>query len=451
VTASPTNLVPSTIAPQRGAWTIVVLLFLVMFINTADKVVLGLAGVPIMRDLGLSPQQFGLVGSSFFFLFSLSAVVTGFIANRIEARWALAVMVLITALIQFPMLGSISFAGLVACRIVLGAAEGPATPVALHAAYKWFPNEQRTLPTAVINQGAAIGAIAAAPALDWVIEGASWRWAFALLGFVGLAWVAAWLALGREGRVPVSIADRTGRAVARVPYRTLLSSPTLAAICITEFSAYWGLSLLVAWFTPFLVAGLGYTQYAASWITTVPWALAAVVVVGMGWVSQVLLARGSSTRAARGVLGSGCVVLGGAALLLVPVAPSAWKVALIAAGIAVPAVMYGMGHPILSEFTPLPQRASVMTIKHAIATLAGVLAPFSMGTLVQNAAIPVDGYDFGFAVCGAVALAGGMVGLIFIRPAAEIQRFATARAPAADDDTSLGVALRASWPSGKLP
>jgi len=407
----------------------VALLFLFMFINSADKVVFGLAGVPMMNELGLSPKQFGLVGSSFFALFSLSAVVTGFVVNRVEARRALTVIALISALIQFPMLGSIGFAGMLACRVVLGAAEGPVSPVAQHAAYKWFPNEQRTLPAAVINQGAAIGAIAAAPALSWVIERISWHWAFGLLGFVGLVWVAVWLVLGGDGREPVAIADAAGRPVARVPYRALLSCPTLIAVCIAEFSAFWGLSLLVAWFTPFLVEGLGYSQYAAGWITALPWALASVVVVGMGWFSQVLLAGGVSTRAARGVLGGGCVVLGGIALLLIPLAGAAWtKVALVALGIAVPAVIYGMGNPILGEFTPPPQRAAVLTIKHAIAALSGVLAPFTMGTLVQNAASPIDGYKYGFVVCGMVTIAGGVVGMLFLRPAAEIKRFAAAGA-----------------------
>jgi hypothetical protein len=41
----------------------------------------------------------------------------------------------------------------VASRVALGAAEGPANPVALHSTYKWFPNELRTLPTAIIVQG----------------------------------------------------------------------------------------------------------------------------------------------------------------------------------------------------------------------------------------------------------------------------------------------------------
>ena len=77
---------------QKGAWLVVALLFLFMLINFADKAVIGIAAVPIMQELRLTPRQFGLVGSSFFLLFSISAVVTGFIVNRVQTRWALLTM-----------------------------------------------------------------------------------------------------------------------------------------------------------------------------------------------------------------------------------------------------------------------------------------------------------------------------------------------------------------------
>ena len=47
--------------PPKGAWTIVLLLFLFMVINFADKAVIGLAAVPIMQELRLTPKQFGLI------------------------------------------------------------------------------------------------------------------------------------------------------------------------------------------------------------------------------------------------------------------------------------------------------------------------------------------------------------------------------------------------------
>jgi MFS family permease len=116
----------------KGAWTITSLLFLFMLVNFADKIVVGLAAVPIMKELNLEPAQFGLLGSSFFFLYSVAAIVVGFIVNRVATRWVLLVLALIWALAQFPMVGTVSLTMLMICRIILGAGEGPAGAVAIH-------------------------------------------------------------------------------------------------------------------------------------------------------------------------------------------------------------------------------------------------------------------------------------------------------------------------------
>ncbi len=150
--------------PLKGAWGMTALLFLFMLINFADKVVVGLAAQPIMKELNLDPKQFGLIGSSFFFLFAVSAVVVGFVSNRVQTRRTLFAMAIVWSLVQFPMLGTVSIEVLIASRIILGAGEGPAGPVATHAVYKWFPDSLRGLPTAIIAQGSALGVIIAVPA-----------------------------------------------------------------------------------------------------------------------------------------------------------------------------------------------------------------------------------------------------------------------------------------------
>src|ERR1700752_4358870 len=104
---------------RNRAW-MVLLLFIFMVINFADKAVIGIAAVPIMQELKLSPSEFGLIGSSFFLLFSASAVVTGFVANRVQTRWVLLVLAIVWALTQFPMLGTVGFTTLLACRVALG-------------------------------------------------------------------------------------------------------------------------------------------------------------------------------------------------------------------------------------------------------------------------------------------------------------------------------------------
>ena len=121
-------------------------------------------------------------------------------------------MAVVWALAQFPMVGTVSFTTLLICRVILGAGEGPAFSVAAHAVYKWFPDEKRTLPTAILSQGSAFGVILAVPALNWVIVNHSWHYAFGALGVVGLMWVVAWLVLGKEGPLVQTVGDGGGGA-----------------------------------------------------------------------------------------------------------------------------------------------------------------------------------------------------------------------------------------------
>jgi MFS transporter, ACS family, D-galactonate transporter len=410
---------------EPGSWLIVGLLFVFMLINFADKAIIGLAAVPIMQELKLTPSQFGLVGSSFFLLFALSSIIVGFICNHVQARWVLLVMGLVWALAQFPMIGSVSLSMLIGCRVVLGAGEGPAYPVALHAAYKWFPNELRTLPTAVISQGAGIGIMIALPLLNLIIVRYSWHWAFVALGLAGLLWTLAWALFGREGKlVQPGVAPE---ADDRIPYRRLLLNPTIIASWCAFFGAYWALSLSLSWQAAYFVQGLGFAQSAAGPLTAFTSGLGVVIVIGLGWFSQRLMARGMSSRLARGCLAGGSVALGGVLLASLPLIDSiALKIVVGAFGMALPSIIYVIAHAIVSEITPVSQRGALLAIGNAIGTTAGLLAPYVMGSLVENAATPLQGFNRGFVVCGVIMLAGGVIGMIFMRPERDARRLAAA-------------------------
>jgi MFS family permease len=401
------------------------LIFLFMLINFADKVVVGLAAQPIMAELHLTPEQFGLIGSSFFFLFALSAVIVGFITNHVPTRHTLLVMAIVWSLVQFPMLGTVSLEVLIACRIVLGAGEGPAAPVATHAIYKWFPDSLRGLPTAIIAQGSALGVIIAVPALNWIIVNYSWHWAFGALGIVGLLWAVLWLIFGREGTLvdpPVSTAAGGGE---RVPYRYLLTCPSIVAACCAGFASYWGLALGLTWFTSYLVGGLGYSQKLGGNLSILPWILGMFVVLGGGFISQRLKKAGVSSRLSRGAFASATVILGGVILPFVGSMPTPeLKLAVVVVGGAIGSTIYVVIPMIVSELTPQPQRAGMLAITTSVVTLAGVLAPLVMGTMVQKAATPMLGYERGYVVLGILLIAGGLIGLLFIRPELDRKRLA---------------------------
>ena len=431
--ARPTGAAPIAHAPtQRGAWLIVGLLFLFMLINFADKAAIGIAAVPIMQELQLSPSEFGLIGSSFFLFFAASAITTGFIADRVETRWLLLAMGLVWALTQFPMLGATGFGTLLACRIALGAGEGPASPVALHAVYKWFPNERRTVPTAIIAQGGGVGITLAVPLLNWIIVHHSWHWAFGALGIAGLAWTIAWLVLGREGLLASDEATVSTPSPRRMSYGKMLLNPTILASWSAAFGANWGLSQALSWQGAFLVEGLGLPQASVGLLGPLPAAASVVVMLAAGWYSQHLLARGSSSRVARGILGGGGVVVGGMALALMPYSPGIpFKIALTTIGLALPSVVLVISNAVVAEITPTAQRGALLAIGSAVSTSGGLLAPYVTGRLVETAATSLDGFNRGFVICGAIMLLGGSLGMLLIRPEREASQWAGEMPPIA--------------------
>jgi MFS family permease len=423
---------------NRG-WIVVALLFIFMVINFADKAVIGIAAVPIMQELELGPRQFGLLGSSFFLLFAVSSIATGFLVNRVQTRWVLLAMSFIWALAQFPMMGSVGFETLVACRIALGAGEGPTAPVALHSAYKWFPDELRTIPTAIIIQGGAVGVLVALPLLNFIIVRWTWHFAFGALGVAGLVWCVLWLVFGREGRLDEGSSQATHAAQSspRIGYARLLLCPTILACWAASFGANWALSLALSWQGAYLVKGLGLSQSTIGFLGALPAGASAVAMLAAGWYSQRLLARGVSSRIARGLLGGSSVVLGGVALAMLPYLPGTpLKIGLTTVGVALPSVIYIISNAVVAEIAPAAQRGALLAIGAAIASSAGLVAPYVMGSIVESAATPLDGFNAGFFLCGVIMLAGGAVAMAFANPEREAERRSRRLPPPAEPSSS---------------
>ena len=215
------------------------------------------------------------------------------------------------------MVGTVSFTTLLICRVILGAGEGPAFCGRDACDLQMVPGREADLPTAILSQGSAFGVILAVPALNWVIVNYSWHYAFGALGVVGLMWVVAWLILGKEG--PLVQTAAMAASEPRIPYFQLLTSRTFIGCCRRDLRR-----LLGAVARADLVHALhrqGARLLAAArpgLISILPWVFGAVIVMLTGWISQVMMARGFSTRGARGVLGSVPLIVGGSILAMLP-------------------------------------------------------------------------------------------------------------------------------------
>lgn len=416
------------------AWTIAFLLAFMMLVNFLDKVVIGLVAVPMTEELGLSPTEFGLIGGALHWLFAASAVVGGFLANRRPTRTLLLGMGLFWALIQLPMLLASSLWMIVACRVLLGIGEGPASPVATHALYKWFPDDRRSLPVALLHSGSAMGLLVAGAMIPWVSLHYGWRTNFAVLAVIGLVWCGLWLLLGREGTIDSLRRGQLATPDAhRLPYRRLLGDPSVLGNYLCHFAANWSLALTLTWVPSYLQVGLGMDPLRTGHMFVLFVVVTTPLSLFMAWVSQRLLRRGLPSRLARGAFVSLCLIAGGlfsASLMLeLPVAVRIVNLTL-SGGLAL--VMYSVGPAMLAEFTPASQRGGILAIGNAVASLAGLSAPVVTGLLVSGAgAAHPQGYAQGFLVCGAVLVVAGLVGLVTMNPQRSRERLAQEETSAA--------------------
>ena len=104
---SATSRDPRTWSPakrNRYGWFITCSLLFLMMLSWADKAVLGIAAVPLMKQLGITPEQFGLVGSAMFLTFGVAQIVAAPIANKVSSKWILLVLCLLWSLAQAPIL-----------------------------------------------------------------------------------------------------------------------------------------------------------------------------------------------------------------------------------------------------------------------------------------------------------------------------------------------------------
>lgn len=392
------------------AWWIAFLLFAFMALNFIDKIVIGMLAVPLMEELHLKAGQFGLVASSFFWLFSISGILGGFISNRVSTTIMLLVMALAWSLCQIPMALASGVGVLVVSRVLLGVAEGPAFPVAVHACYKWFPDKKRNLPVAFIAQGGMTGLLISGLTIPLISARWGWHANFYVLSIAGIIWTAFWLMFGREGNIGTTQSSSASN-VAKVPYPTLFKNPTVIGCMILHFVAYWSLALTLTWLPAYLQKGLGYSGIEAGRFYSAMIVLSIPIMIGISYASQRMMQRGVSSRIARGLLSGAVLVVSGLALLAIWLfeLPPLCRVAVLGAALATSPVIYSLGPAMLAEVTPSLQRGSILSIDNSIASIAGIIAPLLSALFIHdltNAA----GYEAGFALCGALMVIGGLAG-----------------------------------------
>ncbi|MCD1159349.1 MULTISPECIES: MFS transporter [Bacillaceae] len=408
-------------------WAILAFMFFLYVINFADKAIAGYAAVSITEEFGLTPLQWGLVGSSFFWSFVISNIFGSTLSDRFGTRKMITIMAISWTILQFGAFAITNLQLLIAYRILLGIFEGPFFATAIAQLNHWFPAKSRGMATSILNFGGVVGGLVCAPILVYLIETFGWKISFGSLGFVSLLWTILWVWLGKERP------DESSEEVAKAPIikekenlKTILSSMFSLTFLVTlfaGFTVYWYLSWIQVWMPSFLIKAKALSTSEMSYVASLTGLLAGLVTISISIFSDYLFKKNSSYRKSR-VLVAGFTFFIGAALFysMTEIHSIAWTIAVLILGKGCLSAVFVMGPHISSSL--LPQRTSLMIGTFAgVSTIAGVVGPIVSGNLVQAAGKDiVQGYDNTILMVVGLSIIAGILLIAFAKPDNEVKK-----------------------------
>src|SRR6266516_7982474 len=168
------------------------ILFIINILNYADRYVLPPILPKIQADLGLTPLQEGLLGSSFLLVYALATLPLGVWADRSIRKNIVALCVGIWSVATILAGLTRNFLQLFSVRAVLGIGEAGYAPASLSLLGDFFSKEKRGRILSYWSAGTLIGAAIGLALGGLVADFFGWRYAFFIVGIPGL--IAAFLA-----------------------------------------------------------------------------------------------------------------------------------------------------------------------------------------------------------------------------------------------------------------
>ena len=223
---------------------------------------------------------------------------------------------------------AVGYRSLVATRFLFGAGEAGAFPSMSRGLSQWFPLSERGKANGVMFFGSRVGGMLSVPVALLLIHRWGWRVSFVIVGVVGLVWSAAWFAWYRDRpsehpavsaselawieQDEVGQVGQVGRAGehSNTPWRALLRSRNLYAICAMYFTYGYGLYFYFTWLPTYLIRELGFSVLNGGLLAGLPFLCAGLANLAGGWLTDAL-ARHRGLRAARCGLGFGSFLTGG--------------------------------------------------------------------------------------------------------------------------------------------
>jgi MFS transporter, ACS family, glucarate transporter len=403
-------------APTRVRARVLAFAFLLAVVTYLDRICISAAAPYIMRDLHLTVLQMSVVFSAFTLSYSLFEIPSGWLGDVQGPRRVLTRIVLWWSLFTMLTAAARGFASLVAIRFLFGAGEAGAFPNIARSFSQWFPQRERGRANGVMFLGSRVGGMLSAPIALFIVLQWGWRASFVAFGCLGVAWAGAWYAWYRDrpdDRPDVNAEERAwigqdagppGGVGSVTPWRALLASRNLYAICAMYFAFGYGLYFYFTWLPTYLITVLGFSVMSGGVFAALPFVLAGIADIFGGWVTD-HLARTRGLRVGRCYLGCAAFTLCGALVFASTLpGPAAVKAVLLALALASADLALGACWAVPLDVAP--DHAGVVTgFMNTLGNLGGLVGPLVVGLAVDR----WHSWTFPFYVtatmygCGAVA------------------------------------------------
>jgi ACS family hexuronate transporter-like MFS transporter len=250
---------------RRMAWQVALVATFTMTVSYVDRQTLAVLAPSVTKELGISEQAYGWLGSAFSMAYLIGTPFAGWWIDRAGARRGLLASVFAWSLVAALHAFVPGFAMLFILRLALGITEAPSFPGAAQTIQRVLPPGDRERGFGVLFTGSSIGAMLVPPfatliyrqAEGWA-PGYGWRAAFVITAIAGLIWIPLWLMVTRTKGVRAQLDPApVSAAQPRVSLGEMLSNPIviralcaiLAAAPIFGFSQIWGAKYLVRTFS----------------------------------------------------------------------------------------------------------------------------------------------------------------------------------------------------------
>jgi ACS family glucarate transporter-like MFS transporter len=411
----------------RRRYLVCGLLFLLVTVNYLDRSVLSVAAKDVAAEFSFSPVVMGYLFASFVWIYALFIFLTGFMIDRFSTKGIQLVGGTIWSAATFLTAFVWSFPSFVGLRMLMGAAEATSLPTCNKIVREWMPAEERGIATTIFSAGTFAGPACGALLVGTVASAYGWRASFMAAGALGLLWLipfAIWFDrpervgwLKPEERAGI-LAARTGkthefdRQTPSASLAQLLRSRTLWALAFTQACAIYANNVFLFWLPSYLQSTRGLTLLKTGMFTAVPYALAVVLTIGIGLLSDRVVRSGGGVASGRRRNVVATAMLCASVILAAPLVENIWVLlALTTITLTGIGTTLALNGALLSDLLPSPRNLGKATgTVWFIGQLVGIAAPIVSGYVIASA-----GYRFLFVVCGLMLVAGSTVCLTLTR------------------------------------